>query len=140
MVKNDSYVQVHVWIMNFIIKFKISPNHISLSEGEPVKWNWRVADLSTSLEHYFLMDVTRYLWMWYNHNQLRIVVADVLAPIWRQGISNHCDGLAPSVCIMSAQRNDVPQWSLLFSVYTFPHSYWRDETDTQHSFVLASHT
>ena len=46
----------------------------------------------------------------YNHNQISMVVADGLAPIWRQGICNHSDGVAQSVRIKSAQDEDTPKW------------------------------
>ena len=67
-----------------------------------------MAYLSTILEH---CDPQ------YNHNQISMVIADGLASIWHQGICNHHDGVARSLCIRSAQLNDLSKWSLFCGVY-----------------------
>ena len=64
-----------------------------------------------------------------------MVVADGLAPIWRQGIHNHRNGIARLVCIRIEQRNDLPKWSLFCSVRTVPCSSTRD---IQQSLVLGN--
>ena len=44
------------------------------------------------------MNVTWYLWhIHYYQNQISMVFADGLAPIWHQGICKHCDG--PGRCV-----------------------------------------
>ena len=64
-----------------------------------------------------------------------MVVADGLAPIWRQGICNHRYAVSRSVCIKSDQRIEQPKRSP-FSVEAAPRSSTRN---IQLILVLANH-
>ena len=52
----------------------------------------------------------------YNHDQISMVVADGLAPIWHHGICNHRHGVARVVYITIAQRYGILQWGPVYSV------------------------